>query len=322
MDLLLFSLGLIAGLIFLLKSSDIFVEGAAQTAKYFGMSQFLIGVLIVGFGTSAPEMIVSATAALSNSPELALGNAYGSNIANIALILGVTAIISPIMIDKKVLFKEAPKLIIAIIISFALIYDNEISKIDASILLSIFAIFLLRMILLSKKDNENNNKETNEKINIKKALVMVILGVTILILSSKLLVWGAVGIAKFFNVSDLVIGLTVVAIGTSLPELASSVAAAKKGNNDLAIGNVIGSNLFNTYVVVGIAGVIAPIHATPDILFRDMTIMTILTISLIIFGLPQKRLNDKGIITRIKGSSWLIIYLGYTAYLVFDAINQ
>ncbi len=323
MDLLYFLLALVAGLIVLIKSSDLFVEGSAQTATYFGMSQFLIGVLIVGFGTSAPEMLVSAASALDHVPALALGNAYGSNITNIALILGATALISPIIIDKNVLLKETPKLIISIVISFGLLWDGEISRVDGFILIIIFSILMIRMILLSQKNSKNNmdEKKAHENISIGKALSKVVIGITILVLSSKLMVWGAIGIAKYFNIKDLIIGLTIVAIGTSLPELAASITAARKGNNDLAIGNIIGSNLFNTYIVVGIAGAITPINSGSDVIYRDLPIMTLLTISIFIFGFPKKSLGGKGEIGRVHGIIWLLAYASYTTYLAYTSIG-
>lgn len=327
MELLYFILALAVGIAVIVKSSDVFVDGAAQTACYCGISQFIIGVIIVGFGTSAPEMLVSATAAFDGAPDLALGNAFGSNIANIALILGTTAVISPIIINRQVLFKETPKLLISTAIVAAFLWDDKISRIEAIILIVVFVILMGRMILISAK-NKNSEIETEtdipkpEDISLGKALLKVVIGITLLVLSSKMMVWGAVGIAKILNISDLIIGLTIVAVGTSLPELAASVTAARKGNNDLAIGNVIGSNLFNIYMVIGIAGAITPIESSPEVLYRDIPIVTALSVSIIIFGLSGTKGGNSGKINRIHGLIWLLSFVGYTAYLVSTAVHN
>lgn len=320
--MLLPSFAIIAGLLLLIWSADRFVDGAAATARHFGMPQLLIGIVIIGFGTSAPEMIVSAFSALNGNPGIALGNAYGSNIANIALIIGLTAFILPLAVNSQVLKQELPVLLLVTALSALLIMDGEVSHLDAFILLGVFFIYMAWTIWHGIHNKEDTltadvieELQKQEYMSLGKALVWVAIGLLLLMGSSELLVWGAVEIAHYFGVSDLVIGLTIVAIGTSLPELASSITAARKKEVDLAVGNIIGSNLFNTLAVVGIAGAISPIKAGPEIFSRDMLVMSALTILLLIFGLGKK-----GEINRIKGLLLLLAYIGYNFYLFKTAI--
>lgn len=316
------SLAIIAGLLLLIWSADRFVDGAAAVARHFGMPQLLIGIVIIGFGTSAPEMIVSAISAMNNNPGIALGNAYGSNITNIALILGCTALISPLAVNSQVLKLELPILLLITAISAYLIHDGEVSRSDAVILLLIFAIYMSWTIwhgLTQKSDtlvgDLQEHLNTREYMPLIVSIIWVLVGLILLIGSSQLLVWGAVEMAKFFGISDLVIGLTIVAIGTSLPELASSLVAARKGEVDLAVGNIIGSNLFNTLAVVGIAGVISPMHVGQEVFSRDMLVMSALTVLLLIFGFGKK-----GEINRLKGLIFLLAYIGYNVWLFKTAI--
>ncbi|MEE2870609.1 MAG: calcium/sodium antiporter, partial [Pseudomonadota bacterium] len=265
----------IGGLILLVWSADKFVEGAAGTAAHAGMPPLLIGMLIVGFGTSAPEMVVSALAALEGNPSLALGNAYGSNISNIALILGVVAVISPIAVNSAILKKELPILAVITLIAGYQLIDGNITRTDAWILIALLAVLMgwsIYAAMSGKGDVLGGEVETDladHPLPLKKALFWLVVGLILLVASSRLLVWGAVFIAQSLGVSDLIIGLTIVAIGTSLPELASSIAAVKKNEHDIAFGNVLGSNLFNTLGVVGIAGAISPMAVEPGVLQRD-----------------------------------------------------
>ena len=260
----------ILGLVLLIWSAGRFVAGASALAKYCGLSSFLIGMIVVGFGTSAPELAVSLFAALGGSPELALGNAYGSNIGNIALILGFTAIIFPIVIPKSAIRMDIPLLLLATAISFVLLFFNkDVSRLDGILLVLLFAVIIALQIWqgISNKA-ENSDNEIGSK-NLLSSLFWLVLGLGILVGSSKLLVFGATEIAKALGVSDLLIGLTVVAIGTSLPELASSVIAAKKGDTALALGNIVGSNILNSLIVVGISAIISPMNVDSLILQRD-----------------------------------------------------
>ncbi|WP_440210760.1 calcium/sodium antiporter [Actinobacillus pleuropneumoniae] len=316
------SLAIVIGLILLVWSADKFVEGAASSARHFGMSPLLIGIVIVGFGTSAPEMLVSASSALKGASGIALGNAYGSNITNIALILGVTALIKPIIVASEVIKKELPMLILITLVSAYMLFDAQVTQIEAVILLIIFAVYMgwtIWVALRSKNDTLAQTESLNEeRLPIGKALFWVVIGLLFLMASSQLLVWGAVEIAKYFGVSDLVIGLTIVAVGTSLPELASSIIAARKGESDLALGNIVGSNLFNTLAVVGIAGAIEPMQVEAEVFSRDMLVMLAVTALLFFFAFSFRK--RAGRINRAEGAILFICYVAYTLYLLKTAV--
>ena len=308
------------GLALLVWSADRFVDGAAATARHLGMPALLIGMVVVGFGTSAPEMVVSTLASLQGNPGIALGNAYGSNIANIALILGLTALVSPIVVHSQILRKELPVLTAVSVLAAAQLWDGHLSRLDAVVLLGVFAGLMGWSIFQGMRERsdtlgvEMEQELVAHPMPLPRALVWLVVGLLLLIVSSRILVWGAVSIAQALGVSDLVIGLTIVAIGTSLPELASSLIAVRKGEHDLALGNVIGSNLFNTLAVVGIAGTIHPLDVPPELLTRDMAVMGALTVSLFIIGYGFR--GRKGRINRIEGAVLLTVFLGYTGYLV------
>lgn len=308
----------------LVWSADRFVEGSAATARHFGMPPLLIGMVVVGFGTSAPEMVVSALAASEGAPGIALGNAYGSNITNIALILGLTALLSPITVHSQVLRKELPILTVVTALAAWQLWDRDVSRIDAVVLLCVFSGLMGWTIWqgLQCKDDalgtEIDQELESQAVPISRSLFWLILGLVLLIISSRVLVWGAVEIAHGFGVSDLMIGLTIVAIGTSLPELASSVVATRKGEHDIALGNVLGSNLFNTLAVVGIAGVIHPMKVGPEVVFRDVSVMAILTVSLFIIGYGFR---GPGRINRVEAIALLCCYFGYTGYLVWTTFS-
>lgn len=313
---------IIGGLLLLIWSADRFVDGAAATARHFGMPQLLIGIVIIGFGTSAPEMIVSALSALNGNPGIALGNAYGSNITNIGLILGLTALVLPLAVNSQVLKQELPVLIFVTVLSAFLIMDGDVLRLDAWILLGIFFIYMGWTIWTGLRNRDDSlvhdvkeELQEQEYMSLAKALMWVVIGLALLMGSSQLLVWGAVEIARYFGVSDLVVGLTIVAVGTSLPELASSIAAARKNEVDLAVGNIIGSNLFNTLAVVGLAGAIAPMQIEQEVFTRDMPVMSVLTVLLLVFGFGKK-----GQINRIKGLILLLAYISYNFYLFKTAI--
>jgi len=313
------------GLALLVWSADRFVEGSASTARHIGLPPLMIGMVVVGFGTSAPEMVVSALAASQGNPGIALGNAYGSNITNIALILGLTALISPIAVHSQVLRKELPILSVVTALAAWQLRDGEITRIDALVLLGVFGGLMAWTIwqgLQKRADALGGEMEQELEIRatpIRRAVFWLVAGLIILIISSRILVWGAVEIAHGFGVSDLIIGLTIVAVGTSLPELASSVIATRKGEHDIALGNVLGSNLFNTLAVVGIAGVIHPLAVGPELFNRDMLVMTALTLSLFVIGYGFR---GPGRINRVEGSVLLACYVGYTTYLVSTAFGQ
>ncbi|MHB8057740.1 MAG: calcium/sodium antiporter [Desulfuromonadaceae bacterium] len=318
-------IALIAGLVLLVWSADRFVEGAAAAARHFNVPPLLIGMVIVGFGTSAPEMVVSAIASWQGNPGIALGNAYGSNITNIALILGLTAVISPIVVHSRVLRKELPVLLAVTGFALFLMRDNELSRFDGWMHLLVFSLLFGWSILQGLRERKDALGEEIEaelvehQMPLGRALTWLTVGLVLLIASSRILVWGAVNIAHYFGVSDLIIGLTVIAVGTSLPELASSIIAIRKNEHDIALGNVIGSNLFNTLAVIGIAGTINPLAVEADIFKRDMMVMTLLTVCLFLFcygfGGAQGRIN------RLKGLLLLSAYISYTTWLVFSVLR-
>jgi cation:H+ antiporter len=316
-------IAIIAGLALLIWSTDRFIEGAAVTSRHFGMPPLLIGMVVVGFGTSLPEMVVSVISASEGNSGVALGNAIGSNITNIALILGVTALICPLTVQSKVLRKELPVLSACSLLLAWLIWDGSISRLDAVILLAVFS-GLMGWTIWQGIRNRNDELEaemerelSTHSLPIRSALIWLVVGLILLMVSSRVLVWGAVELAHHFGVSDLVIGLTVVAVGTSLPELASSIIATRKGEFDIAVGNVIGSNLFNTLAVVGLAGVIHPVSVGGEIFSRDIMVMLVLTFSLFILGSGW---NGPGRISRIEGLILLICYIAYTSWLVRSAL--
>ena len=313
-------IAVILGLAMLVWSADRFVEGSAATARHFGMPPLLIGMVVVGFGTSAPEMVVSALAAWQGKSGIALGNAYGSNITNIALILGVTALISPIAVHSQVLRKELPILTAVTALAAWQLSDGVITRADAALLLAVFAGLMVWTIWQGlRQQNDALGSEIEQELAahampVRRAVFCLALGLILLIISSRILVWGAVEIAEGLGVSDLIIGLTVVAVGTSLPELASSIIAARRGEHDIALGNILGSNLFNTLAVVGVAAAIQPLSVGAEVLDRDILVMAALTLSLFAIGYGWRQ--PGGRISRSKGGLLLAAYLAYTAYLI------
>lgn len=315
-------LAIISGFALLVWSADRFVEGAAATAQHAGMPSLLIGMVVVGFGTSAPEMVVSAMAALDGKPDIALGNALGSNIANTGLILGITALIAPIAVHSKIVRRELPLLLTIGVLAGVLLWDNALTRIESLLLLagffgligwSIFAALGSRDDVLA---TEMEQELAARSMPLGRALFWLAAGLILLIVSSRILVWGAVDIAQALGVSDLVIGLTIIALGTSLPELAASVIAARKGEHDIAIGNVVGSNMFNLLAVIGIAGVIAPMQSVAaEVLSRDWPTMMAMTVALFVMAYGFR---GAGRINRVEGLLLLTSYLAYNAYLIIS----
>lgn len=318
-------LAVIGGLALLVWSADRFVDGAASTARHFGMPALLIGMVVVGFGTSAPEMVVSAIAASQGNPGLALGNAYGSNITNIALILGLTALLRPIAVHSQVLKSELPILAVITALAAFQLWDGSITRLEGWILLFVFATLMTWSVIQGmEKRTDTLGQEIEQEMEIRsmtlgRGIMWLIVGLLLLIVSSRILVWGAVEIAQAFGVDDLIIGLTIVAIGTSLPELASSLVAVRKGEHDIALGNIIGSNLFNTLAVVGIAGTIHPMTVGGEVLSRDILVMAVLTVSLFIFGYGFR--GRPGRINRVEGGVLLTCYVGYVGYLIVGVMG-
>ena len=317
-------LAIIGGFVFLVWGADRFVVGAAATARNLGVSPLIIGLTIVGFGTSAPEMLVSGVAAWEGNPGLAVGNAIGSNITNIALILGLTALITPLAVNSRMLKRELPILTAAMLAGLALLLDGELSRLDGTLLLTGLLAMVIWMVRTSLKDRDSDplgtefSEEIPTDMPMGRALFWVGAGLLVLLLSSRLLVWGAVEIAQALGVSDLIIGLTIVALGTSLPELAASVVSALKGEPDIAIGNVIGSNLFNLLAVLGIPGVLSPLLIDSAVLTRDYPVMIGLTVA---FFLMAYGFRCPGRINRVEGGFLLACYVGYQTLLYFSTLG-
>lgn len=312
MELIKELLLLVAGFILLVKGADYFVEGAAGIAAKFHVSQLLIGLTIVALGTSAPEAAVSIKAALSGNAEITVGNILGSNIMNILIILGITSIIIALQVQKSTLKFEIPFMIIISVIFFVLGYfDGEISRIDGIIiyvLLLIFFVYLFKMAFSGKKDaNDTQNTEKNHHIIV--LLLMTVLGMAAIIFGANLTVNSASAIAKMFGMSERLIGLTIVAFGTSLPELMTSVTAGIKGKSDIAIGNIVGSNIFNILFVCGTTALITPVPFAGSFLIDS--ILTIIAAALLLICTIK---NQK--LKRPAGVLFVLIYAAYFIYLV------
>ena len=325
MDILIDIAAILAGFALLIWSADHFVTGASAIARNLGVSPLIIGLTIVGLGTSAPEMMVAAFAAGGGNPGLAVGNALGSNITNIALVLGFTALLVPLSVHSDILKREFPLLLLATVLACLLLaVDNKLGGIDG--LIFVFTLFAIMywLILQTLKNRKEDpiEKEFEDEIPahmpMNNAVIMLLAGMFVLLASSKLLVWGAINIATTFGVSDLIIGLTIVAIGTSLPELAASIISARKGEDDIALGNIIGSNLFNTLGVLGTAGLIHPAPLAEGVLTRDLPLMFILTVLLFIIAFGFR---GNGKVTRLEGGILLAIFIGYEIVLYFSATS-
>ena len=311
-------LAIVSGLVLLLWAAERFVASASAIAGHFGMPPLLIGMLVIGFGTSAPEMTVSVLSAATGNTGIALGNAYGSNITNIALILGVTALIAPIAVHSRVVRIELPVLLAITALGGWQLLDGTVSRTDAVVLLLVFGGLLAWSLWTALRRSEDALADDVEDSGAatgapKRNAVWLLLGLLVLIASSRLLVWGAVNVAEAFGLSQVVIGLTIVAIGTSLPELASSLAAARRGEHDLAVGNVVGSNLFNTLVVVGLAGVVRPLPVPTTLIQRDLPVMIGLTIVLLLFCYGFR---GPGRINRLEGALLAAGFVAFTAWLL------
>ncbi len=318
-------LKIIGGLIGLTYGADRFVEGASDIAKSLNVSTLLIGLTVVAFGTSAPEMLVSASAALKGSPGIALGNAIGSNIANMALVLGATALIIPLVVQSQTLRKEFPILWVVMLGVFVLLYNLELTRFKATLMLIGLLFFMIWIVVDGKrtaaKDNTLNQQNQKVEINFKAALFWSVFGLAILVIGANILVDGSSFVARSFGISDAVIGLTIVAIGTSLPELAASLAGALKGEPDLAMGNVIGSNVFNLLAVIGIAGTMSPLTISQELMYRDYTLMLLITGLLFAFCLWQSRGDKKeGSLNRGHGFILLGIYVAYIVTIVLQSL--
>ena len=321
MGILLSLASLAAGFAGLVFSADKFVLGASTTARNLGVSPLVIGLTIVAFGTSAPEIFTSAVASFKGAPELAIGNAIGSNIANLGLVLGLTVFICPVIIPVSLFKHELPILLLVTGACFFLFQDLLLNWVDGLILLVFLVFFVWSMFRFKtrKSTPASEEQEVAEYIAdmpTSKALGLLLFGLVVMLISSNLLVSGAKNIALALGVGDLVVGLTIVAIGTSLPELATSLTSALKGEHDLAIGNIVGSNILNLLLVLPVPAFISPVHLEPALLWRDYSTMLIITLLFcaIIFILEKKK-QDIG---RASGMVLLLVYLSYTVFLFFS----
>lgn len=317
-------LGLIVGFMALVWSADKFLSGAASTAQNLGISKIVIGLTIVSIGTSAPEIFVAFSASLAGNPLLGIGNAVGSNIANIGLVLGVTALVAPLPFSKRVLQAELPWLLGATLLALVLLFDLELNIVDSLILLS-GLLFILYLLVSNRSPGHPNISESIKdgldelpEMTRLQGMLWLIGGLVLLVASSELLVWSATEVAELLGVSDLIIGLTVVAVGTSLPELAATVAAATKGHTDIAIGNVVGSNILNILAVLAVPGLLTTAQMEPVALWRDCGMMAAMTLLLALFAYG---INSRAVITRFEGAVMLLAWIGYNSLLIQQSVH-
>ena len=307
-------LSLIAGLALLVWSADRFIAGAVGLAHYFHLPPIVIGVVIVGFGTSAPELLISGFAAWNGNSGLAVGNAIGSNITNIALILGVTALLTPILVSEITLKREFPVLFAATGLSWFFLSDGVLSFDNALLLLLTLIIALLSLVYINKKDG-TSIEEPEYFHSLGRSVLWTLLGLILLLVSSDILVNASTDLARAFGVSDLVIGLSVVAIGTSLPELAASVTGALKHHTDIAVGNIIGSNIFNILGVIAVPGLIKTYEIPQEVFTRDLPVMLALTIMLFVFSYMTRKGNG---MYRVTGIIFILCFIAFETNLYLE----
>lgn len=312
MEMVLQLLLLVLGFALLVKGADLFVDGAAGIATKFGIPQLVIGLTIVAMGTSAPEAAVSITAAFAGNAEITIGNIVGSNVLNILIILGITALVYPVAVQKSTHIIDIPVVLFATAMLFGLGYDGNISRLDGIIMLVVFAAYLFYLFWDAKRPNKLESKEDakeetvdeEKKLSLPKALIFTVLGLILIVAGSNFVVKSATFVATALGLSQRFIGLTIVALGTSLPELFTSVTAALKKNSDIAVGNIVGSNIFNILFIVGLSGLIIPVPFDPAFRF-DTVASGLAAIALLLFSLPKKRLS------RISGVVLLLLYVAY-----------
>ena len=321
-ELIVMACSVITGFIVLSLSSDRLVLSSSTLAYKSGMSVFMVGATIVAFGTSAPELVVSSVAAYNNSLGIAVGNVIGSNIFNIGLVLGLAGIISPIAIKSKQIRQDLPILLLITCITIYLLWDKTLKQIDGGIFLILLFVYLFSLIKSKNKSDIDNTEISNELSTIR-ASVETIAMIVVLILSSQLLVWGASGIARYFGVDELVIGLTIVAFGTSLPELTTAIASAKRGAHDLLLGTIIGSNLFNMLAVLGVPAMLVSDGQLSQSLHRDLIAMGLITVLFYIMcATTSKNANGIRNINPLKMAFILISFLAYYSLISFELLTN
>lgn len=311
-------LTLIAGLVLLVAGGEGFVRGSVAIAERLGMSSLLIGLTLVGFGTSLPELVTSVQAALDGAPGIAVGNVVGSNIANILLILGITALIYPVLVDKGVLRRDGLVLVVSALAALAIVLIGALGRIAGVVLVAMLITYVVYSYFADQKAQASPGLEAEVEATggaqpIPVSILFVIAGLGLTIFGARLLVSSAVEIATAFGVSETIIGLTVVAIGTSLPELVTSVIAAVRRHTDLALGNILGSNIFNIFFILGTTALIQPIPVPPEIVRLDIWVMLGATALLLIFAYSGRQ------IVRWEGAAFLVAYLAYVGWLAFGA---
>ena len=313
----------IAGLVLLIWGADRFVHGAAAAARNLGIAPLMIGLTVVAFATSAPEILVSVVAALQGEPGLAFGNAIGSNIVNIGLVLGMTAVIRPIRLESATLRREMPALLAVTLLTVSLFLDTFLSRVDGFVMLTGLVIVMVWLARLGLRSAANDpiamdyEAEIPSDVSMPMAIVWLVVGLGTLLIGAELLVDGAIGIAKMLGVSEVVIGITIVAFGTSLPELAVSLASALKGEYGLAIGNIVGSNIFNLLAVIGVAATIEPAALPPSVLSLHIFVMVAFT--LVLFAMTYDY-DGKSELSRLEGLALLIAFIAYDGYVVAQNI--
>ena len=323
------SLFIVVGLAALAWSADAFIASASKIAHALGISPFVIGMIVIGFGTSAPELCVSALSGLAGHSDLSLGNAYGSDIFNIACILGLTVFIRPLVVKPAIVYVAAPALVAISLFSCLLVgLGNGFSRLDGILELVVFAVLLPLYCWFDQqtkgvvKDPALSGGRPVDRSHMLRAWIMLVVGLVVLIGSSHVLVWGSVDLARILGVSELLIGLTIVAVGTSLPELAAAIASARQGEHEFVLGNIIGSNFFNTLAVVGIAGSISPFrNVSPYILWRDMPMMVALSLSMALFGFNWRKPREAGVYSRKVGALWLLVFVGYMCLMITQELR-
>jgi cation:H+ antiporter len=307
--------------VFLAWGADRFVDGASALSFNVGMSPLLIGVLVMGFGTSLPELLVSLFSSVMGNSGLSLGNAYGSNIINIGLVLGLAAVLSPVIVKRHVVRRELPLLILATAITAYFVMDFELSRGEGMILLASFIVLLIYLVRASsddptKREDSSLQRQLEKRtIPLGKSINFLVVGVVVISICSAALVWSARGIVTNLGISELVVGVVLLALGTSLPELVVIVVAAKRGEHELALGNVIGSNLFNTLAVVGTAGLIAPSVLDAELVTRDLAVMFAFTGVLVVMAYGWGRRT--GVINKVEGGLLMFAVACYLAYLIY-----
>lgn len=311
MEIVLQFLLLVVGFVMLMKGADWFVDGAAKIADRFGIPQLVIGLTIVAIGTSLPEAAVSLSAALQGSAEITIGNVVGSNILNILIILGLTSVVRTISVQKSTVRYEIPFVIaVTVLLAVLGLWDNQVSRIEGGILLAFLVLYMVYLLRMAKKGNSSEtDSEEDKKESMLKLLVMVVVGIVLIAWGSDVTVDAATKIATFFGMSERFIGLTIVALGTSLPELVTSVTAAVKGNSDIAMGNIVGSNIFNILFVVGATALITPVTYASGFMI-DSIVAVAAAVLLLVCVLKNRKL------TRAGGIVMLVGYVAYFVYLI------